>query len=221
VPPGPVIVGQQRPPLAPAPQPLPEPVAPQSGGSQDSTQAEDTQAQAKPPDGSGSQKSAEQRARELLAAVRAGPRSPRPVQTTYAFIENLTSQSSTWMMRYAEHRHPGNNGANSSNGPARVAQAGAVRILGISPPRVVKKVDPCYPADPLAERVNGTVILYGVIREDGIVEDVVLVEGFDPHIDQKATNAFAQSFFEPSRKKDQAIPVEVLIEIPFNMVPCL
>jgi outer membrane biosynthesis protein TonB len=190
-------------------------------GGQSSTQAGEAQAQAEPPDSSGSQKSAEERARELLAAVRVGPRSPRPVKTTYAFIENLTSQSSTWIVRYAEHLHPGNNGASSTNGPARVAQEGASRIPGISPPRVVKKVDPCYPANPLAERVNGTVILYGVIRQDGIVEDVVLVEGFNPRIDQKATSAFAQSFFEPSRKKDEAIPVEVLIEIPFNMVPCL
>jgi hypothetical protein len=221
VPPGPVIVGQQRSPLAPAPPP-PEPVAPQSSASgQSSTQAGETQEQAKPLDSSGSQKPAEQRARELLAAVQAGPRPPRPIQTTYAFIENLTSQSSTWMLRYAEHQHPGNNGANGSNGPARVAQAGAARLPGISPPRVVKKVDPCYPANPLAERVNGIVILYGVIRQDGIVEDVVLVEGINPRIDQKATSAFAQSFFEPSRKKDQAIPVEVLIEIPFNMVACL
>jgi hypothetical protein len=134
------------------------------------------------------------------------------VQTTYAFIPNLTSQSSTWMVRYAEHVR-GSNGANGTNGPARVAREGAVRIPGIAPPRVVKKVDPCYPANPLAERVNGTVILYGVIRLDGMVEDVILVEGFNPRIDQ--------SFFEPARKRDRPVSVEVLLEIPFNMAPCL
>jgi hypothetical protein len=119
------------------------------------------------------------------------------VQTTYAFIPNLTSQSSTWMVRYAEHVH-GSNGTNGTNGPARVAREGAVRIPGITPPRVVKKVDPCYPANPLAERVNGTVILYGVIRLDGMVEDVILVEGFNPRIDQASTPASTRKQSAPS-----------------------
>jgi outer membrane biosynthesis protein TonB len=219
VPPGPVIVGRQPSPLAPAPPPPPEPAAPQSpAGSRNPNRGEDAQPEAQ--ENPESQKSAEQRARELLAAVRAGPRSARPVQTTYAFIPNLTSQSSTWMVRYAEQVH-GSNDTNGANGPARVAREGGVRIPGITPPRVVKKADPCYPANPLAERVNGTVILYGVIRADGIVEDVVLVEGFHPRIDQKAISSFAQSFFEPARKRDRPVSVEVLLEIPFNMVPCL
>jgi len=222
VPPGPVIVGQQRAPLVPAPPPKPEPTSPASpAGDQNRGQAGGTQAQAEKPGSAGSQKSAEQRARELMEAVQAGARSPRPVRTTYAFISNLTSQSSTWMVRYAEHQHSIGDGTNGANGPARVAQEGAVRLPGITPPQVVKKVDPCYPANPLAERVDGTVILYGVIRQDGIVEDVVLVEGIHPAIDKKAELAFAQSVFEPARKKGQPIPVEVLIEIPFRMARCL
>lgn len=218
VPPGPVIVAEQYPPPVPAPAPPPPaPAQPGAASGRNESAATGGSSGAGGPSGQPGYKSAEERARELMEAVRLGPRSPRPVQTTYAFISNLTSQSSTWMIRYAERKEAGADG----NGPGHVAQRGAFRLPNITPPRVLKKVDPCYPSGVFSERVDGTVILYGVIREDGLVQDVTLVQSVQPKVDQRAAQAFAQSFFEPARKNGQPVPVEVLIEIPFRMAACL
>jgi TonB family protein len=162
-------------------------------------------------------KSPQQRARELLEAVRAGSQARRRVDTTYAFIPALTSQSSTWMLRYAERDrdNPGHGAKTgiSANNPGKDPD--------VVPPRVVKKVDPCYPSDAYRERVDGTVVLYGLIRADGVVEDATLVEGIEPRLDKRTIRAFAQSLFEPARKKGQPVEVEVLVEIPFRLAPCL
>jgi TonB family protein len=217
VPPGPVIVGVERPPGAAVPPPPPPArtaaasAAPQPSEAQRGRQEDARSEQASP------SKSAQQRARELLEAARAGSQSRRRVDTTYAFIPALTSQSSTWMLRYAE-RDPGS--------PGRVATAGISansprKNPDLVPPRAMKKVDPCYPSDAYRERVDGTVVLYGVIRADGVVEDATLVEGIEPRVDTRAVRAFAQSVFEPARKKGQPIEVEVLVEIPFRLAPCL
>jgi len=217
VPPGPVIVGVERlagaavPPPPPPARTAPAPAAPQPDVAQRERQGE-AQAEQAPPS-----KSPQQRARELLEAARAGSQSRRRVDTTYAFIPALTSQSSTWMLRYAE-RDPDN--------PGRVATVGMSannpgKNPDMMPPRAVKKVDPCYPSDAYRERVDGTVVLYGVIRADGVVEDATLVEGIEPRVDKRAVRAFAQSLFEPARKKGQPIEVEVLVEIPFRLALCL
>lgn len=217
VPAGPVIVAEQfpaggGPPPPPKPASAPAKPAPSKAKSADANANSAAAAGVRPPE-----KSAQQRARELMQAVQQGTNSPRQIETTYSFISSLTSQSSTWTIRYAERTDRGA----EPGGPAHVAQRGALRLPNITPPEAVKKVDPCYPYNPGAERVDGTVILYGVIRADGVVEDVTLVNGVEPRINQKATRAFSQSFFTPARKNGQPISVEVLIEIPFRMVPCL
>ena len=215
--PGPVIVGVERPggpavppPASPAPA-VPAPAASQSSAAQAGRQEK---AKAEPAPES---RSPQQRAKDLLEAVRAGSQARRRVDTTYAFISALTSQSSTWMLRYAER---------DRNNPGHVAKVGISannpgKNPDLVPPRVVKKVDPCYPSDAHRERVDGTVVLYGVIRADGVVEDATLLEGVEPRVDKRAVRAFAQSVFEPARKKGQPVEVEVLVEIPFRLAPCL
>lgn len=204
VPQGPVIVGpggQLAPKGPPAPQLPPKRPAPGSGGQN----AERTQ--------SAQRKTPEQRGRELLAAIHPGAQSPeagspRRVYLTYLFLSALTSQSSSWLLQYTEFT-----GSQVGIGPGSDAPLAA--------PQVVKKVDPCYSGDPYWERVEGTVVLYAVIRSDGAVEDVVVMKSVGPKVDARAVAAFRDSRFEPARKNGVAVPVEVLVEIPFRLAPCL
>jgi protein TonB len=211
VPAGPVVVGVEGGAGAPAPPPAPTPATPPPQAAERKGQ----EGEAAPKRSSG--KSPLERARELLEAVRAGARARRRVDTTYAFIPNLTSQSSTWMLRYAE-RNPANPGHGS---PDRIRANNPSKNRGMTPPQVVKKVDPCYPSHAYTERVDGTAVLYAVIRADGGVEDATLVEGIEPRVDKRAVAALAQSQFEPARKNGRPITVEVLVEIPFRLAPCL
>ena len=88
-------------------------------------------------------------------------------------------------------------------------------------PQVIKKVDPCYSADAHWERVEGTVLVYAVIRTDGGVGDVVVMRSLAPKIDDRAIAALQNSRFQPARKGGQPVPVEALVEIPFRLAPCM
>ena len=191
VPAGPVIVGQEG--RAGAPPPIPQrPTSSDTvrGGNQPSlpVAALPTQSPA-------------ERGRQLLEESQSGGGSRR-VFVTYLYLANLTSQSSSWLLQFAE-RNP-----SSPAGP-------------ILPPRVRKKVDPCYPSEALRERVEGIVVIYGIIRADGRVEDALVMKGANSSIDKAALDSFSNSLFEPARKNGRAVDVETLVEIPFRLVPCL
>lgn len=158
------------------------------------------------------QKSPEQRGRELLAAIHPGAQSPsegarRQVYMTYLYLAALTSQSSSWMLQYSEF--PGSN------------PEGVPADAPVVAPQVIRKVDPCYSADAHWERVEGTVLVYAVIRTDGGVGDVVVMRSLSPKIDDRAIAALQNSRFEPARKGGQPVPVEALVEIPFRLAPCM
>ncbi|MGH9805234.1 MAG: energy transducer TonB, partial [Candidatus Acidiferrales bacterium] len=202
VPAGPIIVGPGGqtgtggPP--PPPPPAPRQVARNNpGGSGARTQA---------------QKSPEQRARELLAALHPGAQSPsegarRQVFMTYLYLAALTSQSSSWMLQYSEF--PGS------------TPEGVPADAPVIAPQVVKKVDPCYSADAHWERVEGTVLLYAVIRTDGGVGDIVVMRSLAQKIDERAIAALQNSRFEAARKGGRPVHVEALVEIPFRLAPCM
>ncbi|MFQ5777046.1 MAG: TonB family protein [Terriglobia bacterium] len=162
--------------------------------------------------------SPEQRAQALQEAVQqSGKAGGRPIYTTYLFLANLTSQSSTWRLRFVPRAAVNRAGGGGSNGGNAASSTKGI----VSSPVAVKKVDPCYPAAAGRERIEGTVVLYGVIRADGGVEDVVVVSGLAAELDQRAAGAFARSRFEPARAGGRAVAVEVLVEIPFRLAACL
>ena len=199
VPPGPVIVGPQGGGAPPAPRR--QAAESRTGASAASNAAPaPAPAPAPPP-------SPQERGRALLEAVEKGGGGPRRLYVTYLYLANLTSQSSSWLLQFAE----------SLVGNPAAANPEALLV----PPQVRKKVDPCYPNEPsFTERVEGVVVVYGLIRADGRVEDPVVMRGINPRIDQAALDAFSRSLFEPARKRGKAVAIDALVEIPFRFAPC-
>ncbi|HXE76246.1 MAG TPA: TonB family protein [Candidatus Xenobia bacterium] len=187
VPLGPVIVGRQGGPGVPPPPPKLEQPAPSEARANSAST---------PPS-----LSPLERGRQLMQEAMGGGSASRRVFVTYLYLANLTSQSSSWLLQFAE-RNP------TSPGP-------------VLPPRARKKVDPCYPSEALRERVEGVVVVYGIIRADGRVEDAVVMKGANSAIDRAALDAFSSSLFEPGRKNGRPVDVEALVEIPFRLVPCM
>jgi TonB family protein len=195
VPPGPVIVGPQG---GGAP-PVPQRERAESRASNGGRAAAPASAPAPPP------ATPQERGLALLEAVKAGGSGPRKLYITYLYLANLTSQSSSWLMQFAE---------------SLVSSSTSAEAL-LVPPQVRKKVDPCYPKEAeFAERVEGVVVVYGLVRADGRVEDPVVMRGINPRIDQAALDAFARSLFEPARKRGKPVAIDALVEIPFRFVPC-
>lgn len=198
VPPGPVIVGPESSPSPPEPPPAPVPPAPPEP---------QIAAEIQFPPG----ESAQERAQALMEGISPGthPGAGAPwqrVYTIYINMPNLTSQTGSWVLLFAEL------GDWSST-----AAGGAGDGYPLSAPVPIKKVDPKYPAAARRSRVEGTVSLYAIIRPDGSVQNVEVVRSLHALLDQSAVAAFRRWHFQPGHKNGQAVPLEVVVEIPFRL----
>jgi TonB family protein len=112
-------------------------------------------------------------------------------------MPNLTSSSGSWILRFAE--------LNQSNAGGNLV-----------PPIAVVKVDPAYPPSLMREHVEGTVVLYALIRSDGSVSAVRVLHGVDQRLDENARVALAQWHFRPATKNGSAVDLEAVVQIPFR-----
>ncbi len=87
----------------------------------------------------------------------------------------------------------------------------------ISAPEPLSKVDPAYPASMMQDHVQGTVTLYAIIRSDGTVGDVKILDGFDARLDENARMALERWRFRPGTKNGTPVDVEAVVRVPFKL----
>jgi protein TonB len=116
-------------------------------------------------------------------------------------MPNLTSATGSWIIHFSELHLAGR----AANGHGE-----------LNAPLALRKVDPKYPQDMVQDHVEGEVILYGVIRQDGTVDSIQLVRGVDPQLDAYSIEAFAQWKFQPATKDGQPVDLEAIVYIPFR-----
>jgi TonB family protein len=113
---------------------------------------------------------------------------------------NLNSAGGSWVMRFAELD------INHEKGD-------------LLAPVADHMVDPAYPMQLMRENVAGTVTLRAIIRADGTVGDIKVVNGADARLDQYASEALARWHFRPAMKNDANVDVEAIVMIPFKPIP--
>jgi TonB family protein len=113
-------------------------------------------------------------------------------------MPNLTSSTGSWIIHFAE--------LTQSNDKA-----------ALFAPVATMKVDPAYPPDVLRDKVEGTVTLYAVIRADGTVDDVKVLNGLDSRLDETAMRALSRWHFRPGTKNGEPVALEAVVEVPFRM----
>jgi TonB family protein len=116
-------------------------------------------------------------------------------------LPNTTSYSGSWMIWFAER------------------QQIVGRIGGLSAPVPLRKVDPKYIASAVEDRVEGKVRLAAIIRIDGHVDSVKLLQPLDDRLDHSAEEAIDKWRFEPALRNGQPVEVDAVIEIPFHLAP--
>jgi len=114
-------------------------------------------------------------------------------------MPNLNSSGGSWVMRFAELE------GNPQKGE-------------LTAPVADHKVDPAYPMQLMRENVAGTVTLRAIIRADGSVGGIKVVNGADSRLDQYASQALARWHFHPAMKNDANVDVEAIITIPFKPI---
>ncbi len=113
-------------------------------------------------------------------------------------MPNLTSATGSWIIRFAELKETADNSA-------------------LTAPVATNKVDPAYPPDVLRDHVEGTVTLYAVIRADGTVDDIRVLNSLDSRLDENAIRALSRWHFLPGIKNGAPVAVEAVVQIPFRM----
>jgi len=115
-------------------------------------------------------------------------------------MPNLVSMTGSWIIHFSELHLPGSARTNSE----------------VVPPGPLRKIDPKYTQDMINEHIEGEMILYGVIRQDGSVDSVQIVRGLDKQLDANAATAFSQWKFQPAMKDGQPVALEAIVHIPFH-----
>src|SRR6266851_2135864 len=115
-------------------------------------------------------------------------------------MPNLNSAGGSWVIRFAELKH----------------DSTADSKQQLSAPAATRKVDPAYPLQLMRENVEGVVTLYAVIRSDGTVGYVRVLNGIDSRLDQFASQAVSQWQFHPAMKNGAPVDVEATFRIPFR-----
>jgi len=111
---------------------------------------------------------------------------------------NLSSAAGSWIIHFAELKQTDD----KSKPTAPVA---------------INQVDPGYTADAMRDRVEGTVTLYAVIRQDGTVTDIKVLNSLDDRLDNSAVRALSRWKFRPATKNGEAIALEAVVQIPFRL----
>ena len=117
-------------------------------------------------------------------------------------MPNLNSATGSWILNFTELR-------TDPNAP-RMPSA------DLNGPSPIRKVDPKYPPTLINEHVEGEVVLYAVIRGDGSVDSIQLVQGVDEELDKNAMNALSQWKFRPATRQGEPVELEAIIHIPFH-----
>jgi protein TonB len=131
------------------------------------------------------------------------------VYTLNVSMPNLASASGNWILKFSELGAP----EYIPNGRPRPPDTG---LIGPAPLRIV---DPKYPPELKLEKVEGEVVLYAVIRKDGSVDSIQLVQSLDPQLDQNAMEALAHWKFRPAERDGQQVDLVAVVHIPFHAAP--
>jgi periplasmic protein TonB len=88
---------------------------------------------------------------------------------------------------------------------------------GIEPPRLLKEVKADYTEDGRRRGLQGDVVLEIVVRRDGSVGEVTLLQGLGAGLDQRAIAAVRQWRFDPARRRGTAVDVIVEVAVEFTL----
>jgi TonB family protein len=82
---------------------------------------------------------------------------------------------------------------------------------GITAPAVIHEVKPDYTEEGRRRHIEGDVVIEIIVRSDGSVGNVKLLQGLGAGLDQRAIDAVRQWRFSPAKR--YGVPVDVIVEV--------
>jgi len=103
----------------------------------------------------------------------------------------------------------------TSTTPAAPKVAGTIQAATL-----IKRVNPEYPADAKAARIQGTVRFTALLGKDGTVKDLQLISGH-PMLVQAAMDAVKEWVYQPTLLNGEAVEVRTEIVVNFGLEPAV
>jgi periplasmic protein TonB len=88
---------------------------------------------------------------------------------------------------------------------------------GVMPPRLMREVKADYTEDARRANIEGEVVLEIVVRRDGSVSDIKLLNGLSRGLNERAIAAVRQWRFAPATRLGQAVDVIVEVAVEFKL----
>lgn len=82
---------------------------------------------------------------------------------------------------------------------------------GITPPAILREVKPDYTEEARRRRVEGDVVVEVIVRRDGSVGTIKLIQSLGAGLDERAMDAVRQWRFSPAHRYGE--PVDVVVEV--------
>ncbi|MEO8049682.1 MAG: TonB family protein [Acidobacteriota bacterium] len=100
-----------------------------------------------------------------------------------------------------------------------LAQTAPLRIgPGVTPPRVIRKVEPEMTALSRADHIQGTVVVQLVVTEKGRAGDIQVISPLGYGLDENAIAAIQKWEFVPGQKDGHPVPIMATVEVNFRFV---
>ena len=131
---------------------------------------------------------------------------PGRIYTLHVNMPNLASATGTWTLKFVELDEHGKEIPGGIDSPA------------IAGPVPLRKVDPKYPPSLMSAKIQGDVILYAIIRRDGSVDSIEIVQSLDPRLDQNAMEALARWRFQAAQREGRNVELATIVRIPFRAI---
>jgi TonB family protein len=88
---------------------------------------------------------------------------------------------------------------------------------GFTNPVLLKEVKPNYTPEAMRSRLQGTVLLRVIVRENGTVDDIRVTRSLDPGLDAEAVRAAERWLFRPGEKDGEPVAMYVTLELAFRL----
>ena len=88
---------------------------------------------------------------------------------------------------------------------------------GVTPPRLIDKVEPTYSKEALQAKYQGTVVLAVEVHPDGRIHNARVERALGMGLDEQAVAAVKRRRFSPALKDGKPVAVRAMVEVNFRL----
>lgn len=87
----------------------------------------------------------------------------------------------------------------------------------VEPPEPLSPMRPAYPPGAASRGVEGSVVLFATIKNDGNVDNIVVMESADPELQDEAIRTLKGCRYQPAKLNGQLVDTQMTIAFNFNL----